>query len=170
MSMTCEITIRAAAASDAQAICAIYNHYVATTTISFEEQAVSAQEMEGRIGDVQAGGLPWLVLVAGEQVVGYAYATRWRARAAYRHSVESSVYLHREATGRGWGKALYKALLDELRQRPVHTVIGGIAQPNEPSVALHESLGFVKVAHFEKVGLKFDRWIDVAYWQLQLDS
>lgn len=168
--MTGEITIRNALAADAGAICAIYNHYIATTTISFEEDPVSVQEMADRIGDVQSGGLPWIVLVAGQQVMGYAYATKWRVRPAYRHSVESSVYLHHEATGRGWGRALYKALLQELRQRPVHTVIGGIAQPNEASVALHESLGFTKVAHFAKVGRKFGRWLDVAYWQLHLEG
>jgi L-amino acid N-acyltransferase YncA len=170
MTSTTEVRIRAAGPADAQAICSIYNHYVATTTISFEEDAVTAHEMANRIADVQGIGLPWLVLTAGQQVMGYAYATKWRARPAYRSSVESTVYLDREATGHGWGKALYMALLQALREAQAHTVIGGIAQPNERSVALHEGLGFVKVAHFEQVGRKFGRWVDVAYWQLHLEG
>ncbi|WP_020653707.1 arsinothricin resistance N-acetyltransferase ArsN1 family B [Massilia niastensis] len=162
------IAIRSATPGDAAAICAIYNPYIASTTISFEEAPVAASDMAQRISEVAAAGLPWLLALDGEQVLGYAYATRWRARPAYRSSVESSIYMHPEATGRGAGKALYAALLDELRTRALHMVIGGIAQPNERSVALHEQLGFRKVAHFSEVGRKFGRWIDVGYWELRL--
>ena len=164
------IPIRPAAPEDAAAICAIYNHYIATTTISFEEEPVSAGEMAQRVADVQAAGLPWLVAMEGGRLLGYAYATRWRARPAYRTSVESTVYLDREAGGRGVGSLLYHALLDELRRREVHMVIGGIAQPNARSVALHEKMGFRKVAHFSEVGRKFGRWIDVGYWELKLQD
>jgi phosphinothricin acetyltransferase len=89
-------------------------------------------------------------------------------RAAYRYSAETSVYVAQGQGGRGIGSALYKALLEELRTRGIHMAIGGIAQPNPASVALHESLGFEKVAHFKQVGRKFDRWIDVGYWELRL--
>lgn len=164
------IPIRPATPEDAAAICAIYNHYIATTTISFEEEPVSAGEMAQRVADVQAAGLPWLVAMEGGRLLGYAYATRWRARPAYRTSVESTVYLDREAGGRGAGSLLYHALLDELRRREVHMVIGGIAQPNARSVALHEKMGFRKVAHFSEVGRKFGRWIDVGYWELKLQD
>jgi phosphinothricin acetyltransferase len=118
---------------------------------------------------VAQAGLPWLVAEQDGRLLGYAYATRWRVRPAYRTSVESSVYLGGEAAGRGLGSALYRALLDALRRLDVHMVIGGIAQPNERSVALHEKLGFRKVAHFSEVGRKFGRWIDVGYWELRLD-
>ncbi len=162
-------TIRAALPGDAGAICAIYNHYITQTTISFEEEPVSAGEMAQRIADVGAAGLPWLVLVDGDTLIGYAYATKWRVRQAYRFSVETSVYLDCQRTGRGAGRMLYDALLAELRQRELHLAIAGIAQPNEASVRLHERLGFKKVAHFGEVGRKFGNWVDVGYWQLQLN-
>lgn len=160
--------VRAAIADDADAIVAIYNHYIATTTISFEEELVSAAEMRSRIADVKSGGLPWIVAEVDGKVAGYAYATKWRARAAYRYAVESTVYLGRDCAGQGLGTALYAELIERLRAAGLHLVIGGIALPNAPSVALHEKMGFEKVAHFSEVGRKFDRWIDVGYWQLKL--
>lgn len=164
------ISIRPATPQDADAICAIYNPYVATTAISFEEEPVCGGDMARRIGDVQELGLPWLVAECGGRLLGYAYASKWRARPAYRTSVESTVYLAEEAAGRGTGTLLYRALLDALRRQGVHMVIGGIAQPNAASVALHEKLGFRKVAHFSEVGRKFGRWVDVAYWELRLED
>lgn len=160
--------IRPASHPDAPRICAIYNHYVAGSTISFEEAPVSTDDMAERIADVTNGGLPWLVLDVDGVVAGYAYATKWRARPAYRNAVESTVYLDPALAGRGHGRRLYARLLDALRSRGLHTVIGGIAQPNERSVALHEALGFRKVAHFSEVGFKHGRWVDVGYWQLML--
>lgn len=160
--------IRPVCTADADRICAIYNHYVATTTISFEEDPVSGADMQQRIVDIASANLPWLVIVEGEVLIGYAYATKWRVRAAYRYSVESSIYLDPGHAGQGAGRALYETLLAELRRRDLHLVIGGIAQPNEASVRLHERLGFRKVAHFSEVGLKFGQWVDVGYWQLAL--
>jgi phosphinothricin acetyltransferase len=168
--MTITTHLRSASAADAASICAIYNAYVETTTITFEEDTVAEQDMAQRIADVGAARLPWLVLEVDGKVVGYAYATKWRARPAYRYSVESTIYLDRKFAGRGLGRMLYSALLDELRERGLHLVIGGIALPNESSVALHEKLGFRKAAHFTEVGLKFGRWIDVGYWELQLGA
>jgi phosphinothricin acetyltransferase len=162
------IDIRPATSADAARIVAIYNRYVADTTISFEEQPVPEAEMAERIRDVADAGLPWLVAVHEGEPVGYAYATRWRVRPAYRHSVESTVYLADGASGRGWGTLLVGRLIEQLRAAGLRTVIAGIAQPNERSVALHERLGFRKVAHFADVGYKFGRWIDVGYWQLSL--
>lgn len=161
------VLIRIASATDAASIAALYNHYIKTTCISFEQEEVSAETMAERISDVNAQ-LVWYVAEKNGQIVGYAYATPWRARSAYRFSVETSVYIAHQHVGQGLGKQLYQVLLDDLRQRNVHTVIGGIAQPNPASVALHEKLGFEKVAHFKEVGYKFDQWIDVAYWQLAL--
>jgi phosphinothricin acetyltransferase len=163
-------TIRPASAADAARICTIYNHYVATSTISFEEEAVTPPAMAQRIADVLDVPLPWLVMLENDKVIGYAYATRWRVRAAYRFAVETSVYLDPAHAGQGAGTALYQALLAQLRALGLHSAIGGIAQPNDASVRLHERLGFTKVAHFSEVGCKFGRWIDVGYWQLQLAS
>ena len=164
------MNIRPATALDDAAICAIYNPYVANTAISFEETPVSEEEMAKRIADVGAAGLPWLVLEIDGSIAGYAYATKWRVRPAYRSSVESSIYLDPTFARRGLGRLLYGALLDELRGRELHMVIGGIALPNANSVALHEKLGFRKVAHFSEVGMKFGRWMDVGYWELKLGN
>ena len=160
--------IRSARPDDAPAIARIYNHYVATSCITFEVDPVSPLEMNGRVGEARVAALPWLVAAEGEDIWGYAYASKWKGRCAYRYSVESTVYLDAARTGRGIGKALYAALIDELRARSFHTVIGGIALPNEASIGLHERSGFKKVAHFEQVGFKQGRWIDVGYWQLML--
>jgi len=159
------LDIRPATASDAGAVAAIYNPYVADSVITFETEAVTTGEMATRIADVRSANLPWLVAVDGDRIIGYAYASKWKGRCAYRYAVESTVYLDAARHGRGIGKALYVALIDELRSRSMHTVIGGIALPNPASVALHERLGFQNVALFKQVGFKHDRWIDVGYWQ-----
>ena len=159
--------IRLASKADASQVAGIYNHYIENTVVSFEEQRVSDEEIEARI-DAVIPSFPWLVYEEGDQILGYAYASRWHGRCAYRYSAESSVYLDASAVGRGVGSALYERLLNELRAMELHTVIGGIALPNPASVALHEKFGFKKVAHYEEVGFKFDRWIDVGYWQLKL--
>jgi L-amino acid N-acyltransferase YncA len=160
--------IRDAAPRDAEAVAAIYSRYVLTTTISFEEVPPAAEEMARRIQAVQDGKLPWLVAELDGRVVGYAYATKWKERSAYRFAVETSVYLDGAVHGRGVASALYVRLLDLLRAAGIHTVIGGIAQPNPASVRLHERFGFEQVALFREVGRKFDRWVDVGYWQRAL--
>lgn len=157
--------IRPATLADAAALASIYNHYVATTTVTFEEAGVSAPEMAARIDEIQSAGLPFLVSEAEGAVVGYAHASKWKGRCAYRHSVEISVYLDPRHVGHGLGSALYAVLMPLLRERGIHVVIGGIALPNEASVALHEKFGLAQVACFREVGHKFDRWIDVGYWQ-----
>ena len=155
--------IRVALPSDAAAIAAIYNHYVLHTTVTFEEQALPAEEMERRIREVSLR-FPWLVCEEGGEVRGYSYAGAWHARAAYRHAAESTVYLHAGATGRGLGRLLYTALLERLEAMGLHRLVGVIALPNAASVALHERLGFEKAGHLSEVGWKFGRWIDVGWW------
>ena len=162
-------SIRPATAADADAIAGIYNHYVANTVVTFEEESVSGDEMRARIAEVDAAALPWLVADAGG-IAGFAYASKWKGRCAYRYSVEITVYLSPSATGQGWGTTLYRALFAELRARSIHTVLGGIALPNPASIALHEKFGLSKAAHFREVGYKFDRWVDVGYWQGTLDG
>lgn len=159
--------IRDCTPADAAQICEIYNHYVLETVVTFENSVVVDAEMARRIAEITSR-LPWLVWEVDGKVLGYAYASPWKARAAYRHSVESSIYLAQHATGRGGGSRLYAALIAELRQRGLHCVIGGAALPNPASVALHEKLGFSKVAEFREVGFKLGRWVDVAYWELML--
>ena len=159
--------IRVCTSADAAAIAEIYNHYVRETVITFEETPVSAAEMAQRIAQV-GERFPWLVWEESGAVVAYAYATEWKPRASYRFSVESTVYVEAEHQGRGFGSKVYYALLEELGRRDLHSIVGGIALPNPASVALHEKLGFEKIAHFAEVGWKFDRWVDVGYWQLLL--
>ena len=161
--------IRLATLADAAAIAAIYNHYVETSTITFEEQAVAVDEMARRIGDVGAR-MPWYVFAREDAVIAYAYATPWRARSAYRFSVESTVYVSPDYARQGIGSELYKVLIADLRARGMQVILGGIAQPNTASVRLHERFGFEKVAYFKRVGRKFRQWIDVGYWELQLDG
>ena len=156
--------IRRVAPEDAGQIAAIYNHHVVNTIVTFEETPVDEATMLGRIADIDASH-GWFVAVVDGHVGGYAYASAWRARSAYRHSVETTVYVGSGMVGRGLGTALYDALLRELSQREFHCAMGGIALPNAASVALHERMGFAKVAHFREVGWKFGRWIDVGYWQ-----
>ena len=166
--MEFNLILRSATSEDAGAIAAIYNHFITHTTISFEEEPVSASAIAQRIADVQDGGLPWRVAEVDGKGAGYAYATKWRVRPAYRYAVESSVYLSADFARQGLGSALYGDLIERLRAANIHLVIGGIALPNPASVALHEKMGYQKVAHFSEVGRKFDRWIDVGYWQLKL--
>src|SRR3954468_20997968 len=128
--------IRTATVEDAPAICAIYNPYVTGSTISFEEEPVSLEAMRTRITEVTAL-FPWLVFEEHGQVGGYAYATRWRVRAAYRHSVEASLYIAPQFQKRGIGTRLYTELIERLRAQGVHQVIGGAALPNPGSAALH---------------------------------
>ncbi len=161
--------IRKATLNDARQICDIYNHYVQTTTITFEEQAVSVHEMQDRIKETTET-LPWLVDEDGGTVIGYTYASKWKGRCAYRFAAESTVYLSADSAGKGIGSKLYRQLIAQLHERSIHCIIGGIALPNPASIALHEKLGFKKVAHFSEVGWKFNRWIDVGYWELVLAS
>ena len=164
------IGLRTAEIGDAAAIAAIYNQYVKNSTITFEEAAVETDEMARRIGDVRSSRLPWYLAVEQDRTVGYAYATPWRTRSAYRFSVEVTVYVAQGHTGKGIGTRLYTALLGALRSGGFHCAIAGIALPNPESVALHERLGFEKVAQLKQVGFKMGRWVDVGYWQLLLDA
>ena len=160
--------LRAATVADAAAIAEIYNHYVLHTIITFEEEAVTEGEMAARITEVLGLKLPWFVWEEAGRVIGYAYAGKWKSRCAYRYSVESSIYLSKDVTGRGLGTKLYVALIDALRAKGIHSIIGGVALPNPASVGVSEKLGFQKIGQFKEVGWKFEKWIDVGYWELIL--
>jgi len=158
--------IRPAAPTDAAAIARIYNFYIRSSIVTFEEVEVGADDIAARMDTVALASLPYLVMEEESGIVGYAYAGKFHARSAYRHTVESTIYLDYGARGAGRGRILYKSLLAALRKRPVHAVIAGISLPNPASVALHEKLGFVKVGHYAEVGRKLGCWIDVGHWQL----
>lgn len=158
-------TIRPAGDADCQAIAIIYNYYIRNTVITFEEQEISSLDIKQRIAEVHAYGLPWLVSELDGELCGYAYATQWNKRAAYRNSAEFSIYLAHQHVGKGIGTLLSEALFTILRDKQIHVIIAGITLPNAASVALHEKFGMKKVAHFEQVGYKFGQWLDVGYWQ-----
>lgn len=161
--------LRPATAEDAAALAEIYGHYVRESDATFEKTSPPAAELGRRLVAVQAAGLPWLVADAGGVVLGFAYASPYRPRSAYRHTVETSIYLDDAARGQGHGAALYGALLDVLRAHGgLHSAVASIALPAPASIALHERLGFRKVGHIEEAGFKHGRWIDVGYWQVQL--
>lgn len=157
--------IRGASDADADAIAAIYNYYVTDTIVTFEEEPLSRVEIARRIDAVTKAGLPWLVAEEDGEILGYAYATPWKDRIGYRFSVETTVYLAKDCVGRGIGTQLYTELFRLLEKSGIHSAIGGVALPNDASVALHEKFGMKKVAEFESVGVKFNRWINVGYWQ-----
>ncbi len=161
--------IRPALPADAAELCAIYNHYVANTTVTFEENIVSAEMLRQRITAISAT-YPWLVMESDGRIAGYAYGTDWKHRSAYRFSAETTIYLRPEVQGRGLGLKLYRELIGRMEQQNLHCLVGGIALPNAASVALHEKLGFRKVGQFRQIGRKFDQWIDVGYWQLLLEA
>ena len=162
--------IRTARAADAAAITDIYNHYIRETIITFEEEPISPGEMAKRMDTVQSASLPWLVAEEAGRVVGYAYGGTWKPRSGYRYASEITVYCAPGCGGRGIGSGLYGALFPELERRGIHAVVGGIALPNEASIALHEKFGMRRVALFSEQGFKFGRWIDVGYWQRLLTT
>lgn len=162
------LTVRSAETDDAAELADIYNYYIRNTCITFETEPVTSEQMADRIAETIATPLPWLVVETPGEILGYAHASSWKGRCAYRFSVETTIYLATNHTNKGIGLKLYTALIDAIRSMSLHSVIGGIALPNEHSVRLHERMGFEKVGQFRQVGYKHDRWVDVGYWQLLL--
>jgi L-amino acid N-acyltransferase YncA len=156
--------IRAATPEDAAVVAAIYAPLVRDSIVSFEEDVPDAAEMASRMGS----SISWLVHEIDGSVAGYAYAAPFQGRAAYKWSAEVSVYIADAARGRGVGRELIDALLDELRRRGYVNAFAGIALPNDASVRLFETFGFKRIALQETVGYKLGAWHDVGWWQLQL--
>ena len=159
--------IRLARPADAHAILAIYAPIVRETAISFEYNVPDTAEIEARIRKVLTR-YPWLVYEEHERVLGYAYASAFRERAAYQWTAEASIYVHPAGHGRGIGRKLYATLFDVLRAQGFAQVVAGATVPNESSERLHLGLGFRQVAHFPAVGYKFGRWHDTVFWSLPL--
>jgi L-amino acid N-acyltransferase YncA len=158
------IDIRVARPADADAIQAIYAPVVADTAISFEETPPSADEMRQRVV-ATLENYPYLVAVRDGRVLGYAYASQHRARAAYRWAVDVTVYIAEDARRSGIGQRLYAALLPTLARLGYASAYAGIALPNAGSVGLHERMGFRHIGTFPRVGYKLGKWHDVGYWQ-----
>jgi phosphinothricin acetyltransferase len=163
-------TLRRALPEDVAAITAIYAHHVATGTASFELEPPPMDEMARRYESATAAGYPYIVACdANERVVGFAFASAYRSRAGYRHSVEDSVYVAADAGGQQIGSRLLAALIDACvarGDRRMIAIIGG--SDNAASIALHERLGFIEAGRLANVGRKFGRWIDSVLMQRPL--
>ena len=159
--------IREVRPDDAAQIAEIYNRYILETTISFETQPLSAEDMRIRIEEISSY-FPYFVAENNGKLTGYCYAHPWKERAAYCKTLETTIYLASEAKGKGLGTRLIDRLIDECRNRGYHVLIACITAENEESCQFHERLGFKKVSHFEQVGQKFGRWLDVADYELIL--
>ena len=160
------VTIRSARPEDAAAVLDIYGPIIDETAISFETEVPSLDEVAGRIERSHA----WLIAEDEDGVAGYAYASQFHPRAAYRWSTEVSVYLGPEARGRGIGKQLVATLLDRLREMGFVNAFAGTTLPNDASTRLFESLGFERIATWDHVGFKLGSWHDVGWWQLRLQE
>ncbi len=159
-----DLRIRAACAGDAAACAAVYAPYVTDSCISFEYEPPGAEDFERRI----AAALAWFVAVRDGAVVGYAYASRHRERAAYDWAADVAIYTDAGQHGRGMGRLLYEALFVRLRDLGLRRLCAGVAQPNAASDGLHRALGFHEVGVYRRIGWKAGRWHDVRWWQLDI--
>lgn len=159
--------IRLAHSNDCKDILAIYKYYVLNTAITFEYEVPSIAELEGRMKNIQVK-YPYLVAEMDNRIVGYAYASDFRYRAAYQWSPESTIYIDKDFNGKGLGKLLYQKLFDVLRLQGFYNVFGGVALPNDASVALHRRLGFKEIGTYENIGYKFEKWHSTQWFQLML--
>ena len=163
--------IRPADDADLPQITAIYAHYVRTHTASFEIDVPDEAELGRRWRAIRDGGYPYLVAASEARVLGYSYASMYRPRPAYRHTVENSVYVVPECARRGIGRALLERVIAECRQRGIREIIAIIGDSaNEPSIRLHARLGFVHVGTLRNVGYKFGRWLDTVIMQRSLEA
>lgn len=161
--------IRDARPADVPALLEIYRPFVTDTTVSFETEPPSVSEFGARIATAQSRWA-WLVAERDGEIAGYAYASAFRSRAAYRFTVETSAYVHPGHQGQGVARALYARLFEVLQAKGFHNAYAGIVLPNEASISFHRALGFTPVGVFHRAGWKFDRWHDVSWWETQLGA
>ena len=159
--------IRQVKLQDAKAIADIYNEYVLHSVATFDTEPVQEEEMRTRIAEISSS-FPYFVYEENEKIIGYCYAHTWKERAAYRYTLETTVYLSSGHTGKGIGMLLMQNLIEACRENGYCALIACITEGNEASNILHERLGFKQVSRFKKVGLKFDRWLDVIDYELLL--
>lgn len=160
--------IRNVQLSDAKRIAEIYNPYIKDTIITFEEELVTEKDIAERIKNITAKKFPYIVYEENGDVIGYAYLSNWRTRSAYDITLETSVYIDEKAQAKGLGTILYAELINQAREINVHSLIGVISLPNPVSQKLHEKFNFELVGNFKESGLKFNKLIDVEFWQLIL--
>jgi phosphinothricin acetyltransferase len=163
-----ELRIRPARPDDARAVCAIYDYHVAHGTASFDAEGASKAEWAAKIADISGHGWPFLVAARDGEVLGYAYATQFRPRAAYARTCENSIYVADAARGSGVGSLLLARLIDEARTAGFEQMIAVIGGGEPASVALHGKLGFVHAGRMRNVGFKFGRRLDTVYMQRSL--
>jgi len=163
------VKIRRAISSDADQISEIYLPIVKETNISFELEPPDSEEIARRICTT-LDTHEWLVAYDQSGITGYAYASHYRPRHAYRFTVETTAYVHERCRGQGLGKNLYEALFSSLESLGFHTAYAGIALPNQASIALHKAAGFESIGVFQSAGFKFGKWHDVAWWQRTVSS
>ena len=163
-----DVTLRPFYWGDIPAITAIYRHYVEHSTATFDLEAPGPTYMAEKFGHMVDEGHPVIVAERDGAVVGYAYASTYRPRPAYRFTCEDSIYLHPDATGAGLGKKLLNELISQSRTYGFKQMIAVITSEGVGSVALHEKLGFRHIGRHDKLGLKFDRWLDIIHMQLEL--
>jgi len=163
-------SIRDATEADLPHIRAIYNHYVANSTVTFDEEPQTLAELRAKFRHTAKLGHPFLVAVSpGGEVLGYATVTPWKQKAAYRYTVENSIYLGAASTGKGLGTALMTALLERAKAAGIKEVVAVIADKGaEASIAMHERFGFREVGRMGKVGFKFERWLGTVLMQKSL--
>ena len=160
--------IRDVTLADAARIAEIYNYYIDETIVTFEYDRVTEDDIRQRIQKVQKKGFPYFVYEQDGKVIGYAYLNNWRERVAYDITLETSVYLHCNLIGGGIGSILYQELIDRARKINIHSLIGVISLPNEQSQKLHRKFNFDLIGNFRESGVKFNKLIDVEFWQLIL--
>ncbi|GAA3621543.1 GNAT family N-acetyltransferase [Flavivirga jejuensis] len=150
--------------NDTKALLDIYNYYVLNSIVTFDDEALSLDVFKDKITRINTD-YPFIVFEENNEILGYAYGSKWRPKPAYKHTVESTVYVKHDVLGKQIGSKLYTELLAQLKEQNYHIVLGGLTLPNDASVKLHENFGFKQVAHFKEVGLKFGKWLDVGFWQ-----
>jgi phosphinothricin acetyltransferase len=159
--------IRPVHVDDAKALLAIYNYYVLHTTVTFDIEPLSLSSFKDKLNRINTN-YPFIVFEDENEILGYAYASRFRPKPAYDSVAETTVYVKHTAHGKQIGTLLYTELLALLKRTELHTVLGVLTIPNEASVKLHEKFGFKQVASLNEVGLKFGKRQNVGIWQLHL--
>ncbi len=160
------ITIREAIEPDLTQLLTIYNEIILNTTAVYDYEPHTMEMRKQWFDTKKAQGFPVFVAKDGELILGFSSSGSFRAWAAYKYSVENSIYVAANARGQGVGKLLLPPLIDAARKLNLHTIIAGIDATNEASLRLHKSFGFKEVAHFKEVGWKFGKWLDLKFLQL----